>query len=84
MTLTGKQILVKPLTPVGKTTSGLFLPESAQKERNRGTITHVGIDVDKEKYLNKEVLFHIQAAQNFEYEDISGKLIFETDVIAFV
>jgi len=81
MQLLRKQIIVIPVEPEEKTSSGIFIPQTSMKPRNRGTVTHIGTEVD-ENLLNKEVLFHHQSAQKFEHEDISGLLIFETDIIA--
>lgn len=81
MQLQTKSILINPLGGEKITKGGIHIPDQLVQKRNRGTVTHIGTDVDPE-LSGKEVLFILQAAQDFNYEDVSGKLIFETDIIA--
>jgi co-chaperonin GroES (HSP10) len=81
MKLTNNHILVSPTGGEKITKGGIYIPEHLIEKRNRGTITHIGTDVDPE-LLGKEILFVLAAAQDFNYDNVSGKLIFTTDIIA--
>lgn len=81
MQLTKTHIIVKPIGGEKITRGGIYIPDYLIEKRNRGTITHIGPDVNPE-LLGKEVLFVLASAQDFNYETISGKLIFTTDIIA--
>jgi len=81
--LLGNRILVKPTEPVQQTSSGIFMPQSAQKPRNIGSVFAVG-DTADQSLIGKEIMFHIQSAQPFDYEDMNLKLMFVTDIIAIL
>lgn len=83
MTLTKNNILISPLGGERITKGGIYIPDQLVQKRNRGTVTHIGPDVD-EGLLGKEVLFILAGAQDFKHETISGKLIFDTDIIAIL
>lgn len=81
MQLTKNTILIKQAAPLLQSQHGIYIPEQLLEKRNRGTVTHIGTNVDPE-LLGKEVLFVLASAQDFKHENITGKLIFTTDIIA--
>jgi co-chaperonin GroES (HSP10) len=83
MQLQSTHLIVSPTGGEKITKGGIYIPEYLIEKRNRGTITHIGTDVDPE-LLGKEVLFILPAARDFTYGDVTGKLIFTTDIIAIL
>lgn len=83
MILKGNRILINVVEPQDQTTGGIFIPQTLQKPRNIGSVVAVG-DTADQSLIDKEVMFHIQSAQSFEYNDIKLKLIFVTDIIAIL
>ena len=83
MLLKGSRILVNVPEPTDQTPGGIFIPQSAQKPRNIGSVVAVG-DTADQSLMDKEIMFHIQSAQSFEYNGVNLKLIFATDIIAIL
>lgn len=81
MTLLQNHIIVTPLPAPDKTAGGIYIPANLVKPRNRGTITHIGTNVNTD-LLGKEILFQLPAAQKIKFENIEGLLMFTTDIIA--
>jgi co-chaperonin GroES (HSP10) len=81
MKLQKNNLLIKQLDPINQSKHGIYVPDSLLEKRNRGIVTHIGTNVDPD-LLGKEVLFQLPAAQDFNYENITGKLLFTTDIIA--
>ena len=81
MKLQQNTLIVAQTPPINQSKHGIYVPDSLLEKRNRGVVTHIGTNVDPE-LLGKEVLFQLPAAQDFNYENISGKLLFTTDIIA--
>lgn len=81
MQLQKNNLLVQQLDPINQSKHGIYVPDSLLEKRNRGIVTHVGTNVDPD-LLGKEILFQLAAAQDFNYENITGKLLFTTDIIA--
>lgn len=81
MKLQKNNLLIKPLDPINQSKHGIYVPDSLLEKRNRGVVTHIGTNVDPD-LLGKEILFQLAAAQDFNYENITGKLLFTTDIIA--
>ncbi len=81
MILKGTRILIHQTEPEQQTAGGIFIPETLQKPRNIGKVIAVG-DTADQSLLGKDVVFHIQASQKFEHDDIKGVIVFETDLIA--
>ncbi len=83
MTILGHRVLIEPEEAIKQTASGLYIPETAQKPRNTGKVIAVGTEADQ-SLLNKKVMFQPQAAQTLDFDNVSGRLIFETDIIAIL
>lgn len=86
MELTGNFILVKPDQPEEKTTSGLYIPQTAQKQPiNRGTIIKVGPGFPDEPMLAKVgeyILFQQHAGIIEEYEGVKHLIMKQNDKLA--
>jgi len=81
MQLQKNSIIISQLLPINQSKHGIYVPDSLLEKRNRGIVMHIGTNVDPD-LLGKEVLFQLAAAQDFNYENITGKLLFTTDIIA--
>lgn len=82
MELAGDFILVLPDEPEEKTTSGLFLPDSAKKRDNRGTVIKVGPGFPGDQMLIKEgeyILFNPHAGDELEYDGKKHLLMRQAD-----
>lgn len=86
MQLTGNFILVKPDQPEEKTTSGLYLPDSAKKEPiNRGTIVLVGPGFDNEPMkaeVGEYILFNKGAGISENYNGEKHLIMRQADKLA--
>lgn len=79
--LQGNRLLIQQKPPVCQTPGGIYLPEKSHEPRNVGTVLAVGDNVVPE-LVGKEIMFRLESAQNFSFEQTQGKLIFVTDIIA--
>lgn len=82
LNLKGNRLIIRQAAPVDKI-NGIYLPDSLHTPRNKGTVVAIGDTVDN-NFLNKEVLFNLMPAKDFEFGDIKGKLVFTVDVIAIL
>lgn len=85
MQLTGDYILVKPDPAEEKTLSGLYIPDTAKKKENRGTIVLVGPGFPDEPMLAKVgeyILYQQYAGINEEYLGEPHLIMRQADKIA--
>lgn len=84
----GNRVIVLPLTEEEKTSSGIILPDTVDKEKKaEGKIIAIG-DGEKIKKLNlKEgdrVLFGKYAGEEVKVDDTDYKILSDEDVLAIV
>ncbi|NQS89565.1 co-chaperone GroES [Patescibacteria group bacterium] len=80
----GERIIVKPLKQKEKTEGGIFLPETASKEKpQRGNVIAVGPDFKGVKKGDK-VLFAKYAGTEIKIEDEEYLVLGEDDVLAII
>jgi len=80
----GERIIVKPLKQEEKTEGGIFLPETASKEKpQRGNVIAVGPDFKGVKKGDK-VLFAKYAGTEIKIEDEEYLVLGEDDVLAII
>jgi co-chaperonin GroES (HSP10) len=81
MNILHNNLIIKQHDPLMQSKHGIYIPDQLLEKRNRGVVTHIGTDIDPE-LLGKEVLFVLASARDFNHENITGKIIFDTDIIA--
>jgi co-chaperonin GroES (HSP10) len=82
--LKGRRLLIELNKSKRFSPSGLiYLPDTVQEKRYTGKVVAVGDGADPE-FLGKEVLFDIAASTDLNLPDISGKLVFQTSIIAIL
>ncbi len=80
----GERIIVKPLKQEEKTEGGIFLPETASKEKpQQGNVIAVGPDFKGVKKGDK-VLFAKYAGTEIEIKDKEYLVLGEDDVLAII
>jgi len=80
----GERIIVKPLKQKEKTEGGIFLPETASKEKpQQGNVIAVGPDFKGVKKGDK-VLFAKYAGTEIEIKDEEYLVLGEDDVLAII
>lgn len=80
----GERIIVKPLKQEEKTEGGIFLPETASKEKpQQGNVIAVGPDFKGVKKGDK-VLFAKYAGTEVEIENEKYLVLGEDDVLAII
>ena len=83
MKFKGNLLLIRQEEAVSQTKGGIWIPDQKKEPRNIGTVLAIGDKVNH-KFLDKQIMFNLQSAQDFEFEETKGKLIFVTDVIAIL
>lgn len=81
MEILHNNLVIKQADALLQSAHGIYIPEQLLEKRNRGVVTHIGTNVDPE-LLGKEILFVLESARDVTHENIAGKLIFDTDIIA--
>jgi chaperonin GroES len=84
----GQRILVEPAEAEVKTASGLFIPDTAQKKQQRGTVVAVSKELtDDEKNQIKEaqtVLYAKYRGDEIEYNGKTFVMLDIADVLAIL
>jgi len=78
----GTRILIKPLVQESKTTSGLYLPETAKEKPQTGEVVAVGEDESITLKPKDKVLFAKYSGTEFKFEGIDYLLLESNDVLA--
>lgn len=78
----GTRVLIKPLTQESKTTSGLYLPETAKEKPQTGEVIAVGEDESIVLKPKDKVLFAKYSGTEFKYEGVDYLLLESNDVLA--
>lgn len=85
MELAGDLILVLPDKPEEKTSSGIFIPDTAKKKDNRGTVILVGPGLPDEPMLIKPgeyIIFNQGVGIPEEYNGEDHLIMRQTDKLA--
>ncbi|MEK6848714.1 MAG: co-chaperone GroES [Nanoarchaeota archaeon] len=83
----GERVLLKPKKAEGRTKGGIYIPESAEKEKKEGIVEAVGVDKDgKELPLKKgdAVLYGGYSSDEFEIDGEKFIIIKYEDILARV
>lgn len=78
----GTRVLIKPLEQESKTSSGLYLPESAKEKPQTGEVVAVGEDESIVLKPKDKVLFAKYSGTEFKYDGVEYLLLESNDVLA--
>ena len=78
----GTRVLIKPLEQESKTSSGLYLPETAKEKPQTGEVVAVGEDESIVLKPKDRVLFAKSSCTEFKYEGTDYLLLESNDVLA--
>lgn len=78
----GTRVLIRPLEQEAKTSSGLFLPETAKEKPQTGEVVAVGTDEDIKLKAGDKVLFAKYSGTEFKLDGVEYLLLEESDVLA--
>ena len=80
----GARVLVKPLEQEDRTTSGIFLPETAKEKPQIGRVVAVGDDEEMSLKVDEKVLFAKYSGTEVAYAGENFLLMDVSDVLARV
>lgn len=78
----GARILVKPLEQEAKTSSGLYIPETAKEKPQTGVVVAVGDDEDIKLKVDDRILFAKYTGTEFKMDGTEYLLMECSDVLA--
>jgi chaperonin GroES len=78
----GTRVLIRPLEQEAKTTSGLYLPETAKEKPQTGEVVAVGDDESIKLKVKDKVLFAKYTGTEFKFENVEYLLLEANDVLA--
>jgi len=78
----GTRVLIRPLEQEAKTTSGLYLPETAKEKPQTGEVVAVGDDESIKLKVKDKVLFAKYSGTEFKFENVDYLLLESNDVLA--
>lgn len=78
----GTRVLIKPLAQESKTSSGLYLPETAKEKPQTGEVVAVGEDESMVLKPKDKVLFAKYSGTEFKYDGVEYLLLEASDVLA--
>ena len=78
----GTRVLIRPLEQENKTTSGLYLPESAKEKPQTGEVIAIGDDENIKLKVKDKVLFAKYSGTEFEFDGMDYLLLESNDVLA--
>ncbi len=81
----GEKVLLEPIEKETKTTGGIYIPESAQKEKKEGIIKSVGTYIDGRALpvrVGDRVVYGGYSSEEFEHQGKKYFLIDIKDILA--
>lgn len=78
----GTRVLIRPLEPEAKTSSGLYLPETAKDKPQTGEVVAVGEDESIKLKVKDKVLFAKYSGTEFKFENADYLLLEANDILA--
>ena len=76
----GERVLIEPLEPEGKTTAGLFIPDKAQEQPQRGIIVAIGDKVTR-LIVDNKVVYDKFIGSKFKMGGIEYLVLKEDDIL---
>ncbi len=78
----GTRVLIRPLEQESKTSSGLYLPETAKEKPQTGQVIAIGDDESIKVKPKDKVLFAKYTGAEFKMEGVEYLLIENNDLLA--
>jgi chaperonin GroES len=78
----GTRVLIRPLEQDAKTSSGLYLPETAKEKPQTGEVVAIGDDESIKLKVKDKVLFAKYSGTEFKFENVDYLLLESNDVLA--
>ncbi len=80
------RVLVKPVDPVEKTQSGIYLPDTAKEKSQEGVVVAVGTDEDLQSKIKEgdKVLFAKYGGTEIKIENVDHIILSRADILAVV
>lgn len=78
----GTRVLVRPLEQETKTSSGLYLPESAKEKPQTGEVVAIGDDESIKVKVKDKVLFAKYGGTELKFDGVDYLLLEANDVLA--
>ena len=78
----GTRVLIRPLEQEAKTSSGLYLPETAREKPQTGEVVAIGDDESIKLKVKDKVLFAKYSGAEFKFENVDYLLLESNDVLA--
>ena len=78
----GTRVLIRPLEQETKTSSGLYLPESAKEKPQTGQVVAVGDDESIKVKPKDKVLFAKYSGADFKMDGVEYLLLESNDLLA--
>ncbi len=80
----GERVVVKPLETESKTTSGIYIPESAKEKPIQGEVVAVSKNEEIEVKVGEKVLYSKFAGTKVEIEGIEYLILEKNDILAVI
>ncbi len=78
----GGRVLIRPLEQESKTSSGLYLPETAKEKPQTGEVVAIGTDEEIKLKVKDKVLFAKYSGAEFKMDGVNYLLLEANDVLA--
>ncbi len=80
----GERIVVKPSEQETKTSSGIYLPDSAKEKQNYGEVVAIGKIDDEELKIGDKVLYAKYGGTEIELDGEKYTILEKTDLLAII
>jgi chaperonin GroES len=78
----GTRVLIRPLEQESKTSSGLYLPDTAKEKPQTGEVVAIGDDESIKLKVKDKVLFAKYSGTEFKFENVDYLLLESNDILA--
>lgn len=78
----GTRVLIRPLEQEAKTSSGLYLPDTAKEKPQTGEVVAIGDDESIKLKVKDKVLFAKYSGTEFKFENVDYLLLESNDILA--
>ncbi|MDI6813014.1 MAG: co-chaperone GroES [Desulfitobacteriaceae bacterium] len=80
------RVLVKPVDPVEKTQSGIYLPDTAKEKSQEGIVVAVGTDDDLQSKIKEgdKVLFAKYGGTEIKIANVDHIILSRADILAVI
>lgn len=78
----GTRVLIRPLEQEAKTSSGLYLPDTAKEKPQTGEVVAIGDDESIKLKVKDKVLFAKYSGTEFKFENVDYLLLEANDILA--